>query len=156
MQSERPTKLRELAATGYSDPEIADMFGVSSRTILRWRQDQGIESYWTPPRRDVRHGTEHTYKNHKCRCGPCRRAVRSAQAARLARYARETGRNAIHHGEPWTPGDDAVILLHRPLEAAHILGRTYAAVQQRGRVLRARAALQHALAAAQRQEDATG
>lgn len=151
----RTSKLRELAAAGHSDAEIAEKLVVSSRTVLRWRQAARIPSCWQPAPVVIQHGTEYAYKHHKCRCDDCHRAVRVAQDARLARYARETGRHATNHYERWTEHDDAVVRMHTPLEAALAIGRTYNAVRERGRVLRARDALQRALAAASRQEATT-
>lgn len=155
MRDQRIAKLREMAATGYSDAEMGEAFGVTSRTILRWRKAARIPSGWVPPEpAPTQHGTPNAYRRRKCRCTPCIRANRRAQGDFLDRVQRETGRNAVHHGEPWTPADDAVVRMRPPLEAALDLGRTYAAVTQRARVLNERMRVQRALNALRSSQEA--
>ena len=132
MQSERDLpKVRELAATGYSDPEIGAQLGVSARTVLRWRQDAGIESMWVATRKETQHGTESGYRTHGCRCLPCRTANSRATAERQDAYQRETSRTATRHLEPWSPADDAVLLTRSAYDAALVLQRTYYSVRNR-------------------------
>lgn len=44
---ERDEAFLRLATKGLSDDQIAHRLNVSSRTVLRWRQAQGLESRWT-------------------------------------------------------------------------------------------------------------
>ena len=66
-----PDRLRRLVAEGMSDAQVADAFGVSSRTVLRWRIAFGIASEWTPELAPC--GTKASYARG-CRCGDCRHA----------------------------------------------------------------------------------
>ena len=70
-----------LVDAGLSDPQIADLVGVSSRTVLRWRKQAGLPSRWTPT--PPAHGTEARYRRG-CRCRPCT-AANTASAARYRR-----------------------------------------------------------------------
>ena len=47
--SRTPPDLVGHVAAGLSDSQIAQMYGVSARTVLRWRQ-AGIPSSWQPER----------------------------------------------------------------------------------------------------------
>ena len=73
--------LPALVDEGLSDTEIADVLGVSARTVLRWRSRAGLASRWTPT--PPSHGTERRYRRG-CPCAPCR----AANAAAVARYRR--------------------------------------------------------------------
>lgn len=46
-QREQAEAFRRLAGKGLSDEVIAQRLGVHARTVLRWRQAQGLESRWT-------------------------------------------------------------------------------------------------------------
>lgn len=149
---DRTKLLRELCATGYSNAEIGEQLGASARTVQRWRAMAGIPSTWTPETADLVHGTETGHRHHGCTCTRCTNAAAAAQARRVAKLQRETAKTARRHLDPWTPGDDAVVLMHPAYDAAIALGRTYAAVRTR----RARLLTVARLRAAQsRQETAT-
>jgi len=45
---ERSVAVRTMAARGQTDPQIADRLGVSDRTVLRWRQREGVPAARTP------------------------------------------------------------------------------------------------------------
>ncbi len=40
--------LTGLVSAGLADVEIAELLGVSTRTVLRWRKRAGLQSRWTP------------------------------------------------------------------------------------------------------------
>jgi len=63
-----PPDLATLAAAGLSDPQLADHYGVTARTVLRWRTRAGLPSSWTPT--PPSHGTPARYRRG-CRCKPC-------------------------------------------------------------------------------------
>lgn len=65
--------LRAFAEAGISDRRLAAHYGVSDRTVLRWRRSEGIASAWKP--READHGTRSKY-NTGCRCGPCLQSLR--------------------------------------------------------------------------------
>lgn len=44
----RRRSVKRLAASGFSDPEIAERLGISSRTVLRDRQAEGIAPGYDP------------------------------------------------------------------------------------------------------------
>jgi hypothetical protein len=73
--------LPELVEAGMSDPEIADVLGVTPRTVLRRRQRAGLPSRWTPT--PPAHGTLGRYRRG-CRCKACK-AENTAAAARYRR-----------------------------------------------------------------------
>lgn len=75
------TALSELVEAGLSDAEIADLAGVSARTVRRWRSRASLPSRWTPT--PPTHGTASRYRRG-CRCAPCR----GAHAADQGRYRR--------------------------------------------------------------------
>jgi hypothetical protein len=85
-------QLRILVRQGKSDPELAAAFGVTARTVLRWRNSLGLASAWTPPR--APHGSPSSY-NAGCRCSACREANR----VRAAQYRKDNaGREVTEHG----------------------------------------------------------
>ena len=43
---EQAAAYRRLATSGLSDAQIAERVGVGPRTVLRWRQRDGVESRW--------------------------------------------------------------------------------------------------------------
>lgn len=77
-------RLARLVAAGLSDPEIADAFGVSSRTILRWRKSAGLRSQWAPELQPC--GTPGAYRRG-CHCTDCRAANATAHRAWVRRRA---------------------------------------------------------------------
>lgn len=117
---------------GLTDPELADRFGVSSRTVLRWRQRLGLSSPW----RDSlpAHGTITRYRPpYTCRCAECRRALAAARK-RYVRSAQRRTPPGHAHGLPWTPEEDAVLMdstLGTLVARARRLGRTYNAALNR-------------------------
>lgn len=59
---------------GASDIVLANLYGVSDRTVSRWRQSLGLPTmYWESQRHPC--GTPAAY-TRGCRCAPCRRANR--------------------------------------------------------------------------------
>lgn len=83
--------LRELVEQGWSDPKIARKYGVSDRTVLRWRQAERLPSRWEPDR--AKCGTKSAY-NAGCRCDDCRDA--NTKAHRQLRVDKD--RYDITHG----------------------------------------------------------
>lgn len=71
--SRRPTRtvLKELVDEKLSDSQIATALGVSSRTVLRWRNAEDLPSQWEPTLSP--HGTPSSYLRG-CRCEPCTKA----------------------------------------------------------------------------------
>lgn len=74
-----------------NDSVAAREFGVSRRTVIRWRQAVGAESWYEPPERAAVHGSQTMYQRHGCRCDECRAgnarrnaAMRRDRALRLA------------------------------------------------------------------------
>ena len=76
-----PPDLATLVTAGLSDPQLADHYGVTARTVLRWRKRAGLPSHWTPT--PPAHGTDARYRRG-CRCKPCT-AANTASAARYRR-----------------------------------------------------------------------
>lgn len=66
-----PDVLRALAADKLSRREIAELFGVATRTAERWMDRLGIPSQWEPAK--LGHGTVANYQR-ACRCDACRAA----------------------------------------------------------------------------------
>jgi transposase len=135
-------QLRQLAAQGLSDPEIADRLRVSARTVLRHRHRLGIGSAWKPPLPP--HGTARRYGNpHRCRCRACCEANTDAQRVWREQQQRAT-RQAVNYGEPWTDAEDAALRDAPPelttAQLARDLGRSYDATRKRRERLRAEAA----------------
>lgn len=126
--------LPALVAAGLSDVEIADKLGVSSRTVLRWRQRAGLRSMWSPVL--APHGTQSRYRH--CRCPECRAANVRAVSDLRRRYDAllPAGRNGL----PWHRSED-IELTTGPgtlYQRARRLGRSYTAAQQRLIILRRR------------------
>lgn len=122
-----PADLPEMSRRGMSISELAAHYGVSDRTITRWRRAIGLSSSWTPPPR--KHGIDH-YRDG-CRCPECVEAMRARSRAAYRAYAEAAG-TPTRRGR-WTPADDAE-LLHGPgtvAERATRLGRSYGAAVQR-------------------------
>lgn len=133
-----PPDLAEYAAAGMSDPVIAQIFGVSARTVLRWRKSQGIASTWQPERFPC--GTRASYWRG-CRCDDCRAAIRPVGRARYAATSAQTTER-FRSSQPWTAEDDEILLgPGSTVERARILGRSYAACL--GRITDLRSADQH-------------
>ena len=127
-----PDKLARLVADGYSDAELADVFGCSARTVLRRRGALGIDSQWRPA---PRCGTASGYKAG-CRCGDCR----SANADRSATYAAQRQAATVRArrwGEPWTVAEDQTLARLGVVQASQVLERTYHACKLRMQVLKA-------------------
>lgn len=127
-----------LVAQGLSDPQIAARYGVSARTVLRWRIRDGLASRWQPQL--AAHGTP-ACGARGCDRPECIAAHRADATARrhayLADMTRQTLPAARSH-QPWTLADDDE-LLNGPgtiLERALRLGRTYRACELRLQVLR--------------------
>lgn len=57
--------------SGTSDKMLAERYGVSIKTITRWRDSLGLASHWEPERHGC--GTPAAYARG-CRCGDCRQA----------------------------------------------------------------------------------
>lgn len=78
--------LVEARALGLSARETADRFGVSERTVRRWRASLLPGSSWTPTTPE--HGTRARYRRG-CACGPCRaaNALETANHRRVYRRA---------------------------------------------------------------------
>ncbi len=125
-------ELRSLVGAGRSDAHIAKHFGVSARTILRWRQRYHLVSQWRPPESQG-HGV-----NTRCPCDDCR-ARRLERSRRRFAERRADRYPAPQGGKAWTLEEDVYALSTRPLEdIARTLGRTYYAVTQRRTLLRRR------------------
>lgn len=79
--------VQQLAARGYSDPEIGDALGVCARTVRRCRARHGIPAGWTAPVAPC--GTPGRYTTG-CRCTDCRAALAAYQRdyRRRQAYAR--------------------------------------------------------------------
>lgn len=125
-------QLRQLAAAGMSDPDIAARLGVSPRTVLRRRHALGIGSEWAPPLPP--HGTARRYGNpHKCRCRQCTDAATEEHRAWRAAQRRVTAPLAARSGRSWTPEEDALIRASDRTTAAlaRQLGRSYDATRKR-------------------------
>lgn len=159
--------LAAFVAAGCSDVEIARHYRVSTRTVSRWRDAEGLPV--GRRKRERPHGTLTRYL-YGCRCGRCREA--NAEAQRRGRKARWTnglppgdsrhgtlnGARAYGcrcdpckrawreaYGEPkvprWTHEEDAVIK-DRTLtakEAGERIGRTTSAVYHRRALLKRKA-----------------
>lgn len=128
--------LSRLVGDGLSDPEIADRLGVSARTVLRWRQRDGLPSLYARP--VAPHGTEARYRA-RCRCSPCRAANAAAHARLRAAY--DARLPAARNGQPWTRSEDLVLLddeLGTLYSRARRVGRSYSAARRRLDVLRRR------------------
>lgn len=80
-------RLIELVAERKSDLEIAAEFGVSDRTILRWRKAEALPSGYK--QRIPAHGTANRYIHHGCRCNECR--IARAEYRRTLRATNERG-----------------------------------------------------------------
>lgn len=83
--------LRDLVAQGLSDAKIAEHYGVSDRTVLRWRKAEGIASHWDH-NRTREHGT--AMYDRGCRCDVCR----SASTKRYRDQARSRLQRTIANG----------------------------------------------------------
>lgn len=127
-----PAKLARLVADGFSDAELADVFGCSARTVLRRRAALGIASQWRPARRC---GTASGYRAG-CRCGDCRSANADRSATYAAQRQAETVR-ARRWGEPWTVAEDQTLARLGVVQASQVLERTYHACKLRMQVLKA-------------------
>lgn len=121
-----------LADPTLTNAEIARLYGVTDRTVIRWRARMGMPSTWapTPPE----HGTLGRYRAG-CRCSSCRavnaRRVRDEFAAKQAITARRAARTY----QPWMTWEDDRLRAVGPTRAALDLGRTYSACVQRARRL---------------------
>lgn len=127
-----PAKLARLVADGFSDAELADVFGCSARTVLRRRAALGIASQWRPARRC---GKASGYRTG-CRCGDCRSANADRSATYAAQRQAETVR-ARRWGEPWTVAEDQTLARLGVVQASQVLERTYHACKLRMQVLKA-------------------
>lgn len=130
-------QLIEAVDQGMSDAEVADRFGVSGRTVLRWRIRYGIPSQWVPL--GSPHGTPARYRAG-CRCASCRAATARARRLYVARAQRTTAA-APRWREPWTRREDAYLLdpaNGSVIERALALGRTFDAATLRLRRLNGR------------------
>lgn len=109
---------------------LAAEYGVTSRTVLRWRQIHGIPSTWAAPVPE--HGTPARY-HAGCHCTDCRAG--NAARARQDYRARQdiTAASATRSREPWEPWEVEHLARVGPTHAALDLGRTYAACIQRTR-----------------------
>lgn len=85
-------RLARLVAAGMSDPQIADAFGVSSRTILRWRKADGLRSQWSPELSPC--GTFGAYRRG-CHCTECKAANAAAHRAWARRRAHARWADAV-------------------------------------------------------------
>lgn len=77
-----PDEFRANVQDGLSDTELARRYGVSTKTISRWRAAFGLASRWEPSR--LGHGTVAEYARG-CRCEPCTEANRESHARTVAR-----------------------------------------------------------------------
>lgn len=135
MSALTPDSLLEAVEQGLSDSQIAARLGVSSRTVLRWRQRLGLASTWVA--HVPGHGTKSRYRGtarvRPCRCAKCRRANAQEQLRYVADAQRRTAL-ATRWATPWTPEDDATLLdasLGALVDRAALLGRTYRAAHLR-------------------------
>jgi hypothetical protein len=129
------TALAAMVDAGMSDAAIADSMGVSDRTILRWRQRDGLASQWG---REAAYGGLTRYRKG-CRCDRCAQANRDAQAEFRRHAQKVTGPRAARGGMPWTPEEDALLLSSEggsAMAKAIQLRRTYSSVANRLNVLR--------------------
>jgi hypothetical protein len=125
----------ERVAEGKSDAELAEVYGVTDRTILRWRQRDGLASQWG---REAAHGGLTRYRKG-CRCDRCAQANRDAQAEFRRHAQKVTGPRAARGGMPWTPEEDALLMSPEggsAMAKAIQLRRTYSSVANRLNVLR--------------------
>lgn len=77
-----------LVQAGLSDRRIAEHYGVSPRTVLRWRIAERLATRWVSPR-ETEHGTIAMYQSWGCRCDACRAAnVAANLRGRESRKAR--------------------------------------------------------------------
>jgi hypothetical protein len=117
-----PPDLAEYADAGMTDSQIAQMYGVSARTVLRWRQAAGIPSSWQPERFPC--GTRAAFRRG-CRCAECLAALRPHNLAKIASMTAQAPAGD-RSGTPWTIDDDAVLMGPGTLvERARQLGRSY-------------------------------
>lgn len=72
-------ELPAMIESGWVDRMIADHYGVSARTVARWREDKGLPCNHERDMKRAEHGTTARYDSG-CRCAECR----SANAARVA------------------------------------------------------------------------
>ena len=80
-------RLVEMVSEQKSDLEIAVEFGVSDRTVLRWRKAEALPSGYK--QRVPAHGTANRYIHHGCRCDECR--IARADYRRSLRTNNERG-----------------------------------------------------------------
>lgn len=67
---------------GNSDASLSKVYGVSDRTITRWRAQLGLGSFWRPEISPC--GTQAAYMRG-CRCTDCTRANRESHRATVAK-----------------------------------------------------------------------
>lgn len=127
-------QLREAAAAGQSDVALATRWGVSARTILRWRKRHGIPSTWAPTAPAL-----HSNRA-RCPCADCRQVTRDRLSASFRAAQASTVPTARRSGHPWSPAEDEYLMTSTRDNAttARELGRTYAALLQRRVTLRRR------------------
>ncbi len=126
--SRTPPDLAGHADAGLSDSQIAQMYGVSARTVLRWRQAAGIPSSWQPERYPC--GTRAAFRRG-CRCAECRASLRPHNLAKIASMTAQAPAGE-RSGQRWTAEDDAVLMGPGTLvERARQLGRSYIACLNR-------------------------
>jgi len=84
---------------GNSDLSLAKVYGVSDRTIMRWRAQLRLDYYWQP--RVAACGTQGAYARG-CRCNECTRANREAHRSTVSKMkAKGLAPSDRRHGTPY-------------------------------------------------------
>jgi hypothetical protein len=69
IKAQRAELITEQHKLGRTDPEIAALFGIDVRTVLRWRKKLGLESNFrqTPPSESTMRAAQEGYRNYRRR-----------------------------------------------------------------------------------------
>lgn len=96
--------LASLVDSGWRDERLAEHYGVSARTIMRWRKAEGLASV-PLPHPDWPHGSTRRYQLG-CRCEECRAANRvAARRGRAERRVRGLPEGDPRHGTTGAAGN---------------------------------------------------
>lgn len=134
----RVERVRELAAEGKNDIQIADELGVCAATVCRDRNRNGIAPGFDPAKtRVTEHGTPGMWR--RCNCGTCTAAASAKHAAYVRSVAGRIAETAHNTNKRWTEQDDAIVMDESlsVRDAALRLQRSWHSVTARRHKLRA-------------------